>query len=75
LAERKDKPRLFKRLNTLIAKLHSSDDYKKWKAVSDAECERLGQPKEYELEVVFLLYLKTAETVTIEDVTEFNKLK
>jgi hypothetical protein len=75
LEERKNKPRLFKRLNLLIAKLNSSDDYKKWKAVSDAECKRLDQPKEYELEAVFLLYLKTAETVTIEDVTEFNKLK
>jgi hypothetical protein len=75
LEERKNKPRLLKRLNLLIAKLNSSDDYKKWKAVSDAECKRLDQPKEYELEAVFLLYLKTAETVTIEDVAEFNKLK
>jgi hypothetical protein len=75
LEEREKKPRLLKRLNTLITKLNESDDYKKWKAVSDAECERLGHSKEYELEAVFLLYLKTAETVTIEDVTEFNKLK
>ena len=76
LAERKDKPRLLKRLNTLVSKLNSSDNYKKWKAVSDTECEKLKQPKEYELEAVFLLYLKSAETVvTVEDVAEFNKLK
>ena len=76
LAERKNKPRLLKRLNTLIAKLNSSNDYKKWKAVSDTECEKLKQPKEYELEAVFLLYLKSTETiVTLEDVAEFNKLK
>ena len=75
LEERAEKPRLLKRLNTLIAKLNQSDYYKKWKAVSDAECERLDQPKEYELEQVFLIYLKTTETVTMKDIEEFNKLK
>jgi len=75
LEERAEKPRLLKRLNTLIAKLNQSDYYKKWKAVSDAECERLDQPKEYELEQVFLIYLKTTETVTMKDIEEFNKIK
>jgi len=76
LEERAEKPRLLKRLNTLIAKLNSSDEYKKWKTVSDIECEKAEQPKEYELETVFLLYLKSTETVvTLEDVAEFNKLK
>jgi hypothetical protein len=73
--ELSNKPRLLKRLGILYHTLDASKLYKKWKAISDAQCEKDSRPKEYELTEVFYLYLNSEETVTTEDIEEFNRLK